>query len=92
MAQLTIWHGGVKVFPLKEPEIVAPTTLNNEEFEKQKFSTCQFRTDNQESRTVRTCCSSVERTGYACKKLGIFPLAKERCQGCLHYQAKQPAA
>lgn len=86
MANLTIWHGSVKVFPVESstnPDEVSPSD---------KFNTCEYRSGEPQTRTIKTCCSSKERTGYACNKLGIFPLSAERCKACKEYRAKQPPA
>lgn len=82
ISELTIWQGGVKVFPVEVSNI--PSDLSATD----KFNTCINRSAEQETRVIRTCCSSREQTGYACIKLGIFPLPAERCKECLHYEPK----
>lgn len=80
MGKLTIWHGGVKVFPVEQ------VTVSTDPAD--KFNTCTHRSDKEVSETKSTCCSSRVITGYKCIKLKIHPLSAERCKGCLHYQVK----
>lgn len=83
MAKLTIWQGGVKIQTVGEipqPNSDAPAESN--------LQTCKHRAEKEESRTIRTCCSSRTATGYACIKLGLFPLSESQCESCQHYVKK----
>ncbi len=83
MGKLTIWHGGVKVYPVEN--LVASTDPAD------KFNTCANRSEKEVSEIKRTCCNSTAVIGYKCIKLSIHPLSAERCKECLHYQAKPGA-
>ena len=58
----------------------------------EKFDTCKFRSEYEESRFIKTChCvenSTIEMVGFVCDEANIFPVHAGVCQYCKFYKRK----
>lgn len=71
---------------MNDPFATEPVLTGDE-----KFHTCKFRTEFEESRFIKTCnCenSTLEIKGFDCIEKNIFPVNPDICQYCKSYQRK----
>lgn len=55
----------------------------------EKFSTCQFRSEEKIKDKVKVCCGRwSDLEDYKCEKLNLFPLKPEICLNCQEYKKK----
>ena len=72
----SIWIGDVKI--IKADEI-------NEN--QNKFETCEHNT-GLETRDKKSCCTTVQQTGYFCSKRNIWMLQPSQCNNCTEFSKK----
>lgn len=54
----------------------------------EKFSTCQFRSEQEEVRIGSDCCKMTETRGYYCRQRNIWPVTPSICFDCKEYSKK----
>lgn len=49
------------------------------------FSTCKFRSEEEEELFEKACCGMKKKTGYICWRLQIEGLTEKNCENCEFY-------
>lgn len=57
--------------------------------DKDKFNTCQFRSDTEIEKVIIGCCYTTKTYGWYCNRKGIAQLSPLHCINCEIYQKRE---